>query len=75
MAVFSLKPLIFRAQGQNGVLRGQSELTVGPMGWFCHFVWWRAALGTEYKGQVATLPLHYNRSVRDNITRLSAILV
>ena len=67
MAVFSLKPRIFRAQGQNGVLWGQSEFTLDPMGWFYHVVWRRAALGTEYEGPVGTL-LRYNRSVADNNT-------
>ena len=48
MAVFSLNPRIFRTLGQNGVLWGQLELTLGPMGWFCLVVWRRAALGTKY---------------------------
>ena len=75
MAVFSLKPRIFRALGQNGVLWGQTNLTLGLMGWFCHVGLRKAALETKYKGPVGTLPLHYNRSVPDNITRLSTILV
>ena len=73
MAVFGLKPRIFRAQGRNGVLWGQSEFTLDLMGWFYHVVWRRAALGTEYEGPVGTL-LHYNPSVADKNTCLSVIL-
>ena len=68
MAVFGLKPRIFRAEGQNGVLCGQSEFTLDPMGWFYHVVWRRAALGTEHEGRVRAL-VHYNRSVADNNTQ------
>ncbi len=67
MAVFGLKSRIFRAQGQNGVLWGQSGFTLGPMGWSYHVVWRKAALGTEYEGPVGTRP-RYNRSVADNNT-------
>ena len=68
MAVFSLKPRIFRAQGQDGVIWGQSEFTLDPMGWFYRVVWRRALLGTEYGGRVGAL-VHYNRSVADNSTQ------
>ena len=68
MAVFGLKPRIFRAQGQDGVLWGQSEFTLDPMGWFYRVVWRRAPLGTEYGGRVGAL-VHYNRSVADNNTQ------
>jgi hypothetical protein len=67
MAVFGLEPRIFRAQGRDGVLWGQSEFILDPMGWFYHVVWRRAALGTEYEGRVGAL-VHYNRSVADKNT-------
>ena len=68
MAVFGLKQRIFRAQGQDGVLWGQSEFTLDPMGWFYCVVWRRAPLGTEYEVRVGAL-VHYNRSVADNNTQ------
>jgi hypothetical protein len=34
MAVFGLKPRIFRTLGRSSVLWGQSEFTLDPMGWF-----------------------------------------
>jgi hypothetical protein len=37
MALFSLKSRIFRALGQNGVLWGQLELTLGELGLSCRF--------------------------------------
>jgi hypothetical protein len=63
-----LKPRIFRAQGKDGVLWGQSEFSLDPMGWFYRVVWRRAPLGTEYGGRVGAL-VHYNRSVADNNTQ------
>ncbi len=68
MVVFGLKPRIFRAQGQDAVLWGQSEFTLDPMGWFNRVVWRRAPLGTEYEGRVGAL-VHYNLSVADNNTQ------
>ena len=56
MAVFSLKPRIFRAQGLNGVLWGQSEFLLDSIEGFYHVVGRRAALGDEYEGPVGT---HY----------------
>jgi hypothetical protein len=47
MAVFGLKPRIFRTQGQNSVLWGQSEVTLDPMGWFYDVALQRAALETK----------------------------
>ncbi len=70
MAVFGLKPCIFRAKGQDGVLWGQSEITLDPMEWFYRVVWRRAALGTEYEGRIGAL-VHYNRSVDENNTQAS----
>ena len=64
MAVFGLKPRIFRAQGRDGVLWGKSECTLDPMGWFNRVVLRRAPLGTEYGGRVGAL-VHYNRSVAE----------
>ncbi len=68
MAVFGRKSRIFRAQGQNGVLWGQSKFTLDPMGWIYRVVWRMAALGTEYEGRVGT-PVHYNCSVADDNTQ------
>ena len=34
MAVFGLKPPLFRTQGLSSDLWGQSEFTLDPMGWF-----------------------------------------
>jgi hypothetical protein len=34
MAVFGLKPRMFRIQGHNSVLWRQSEFSLDPMGWF-----------------------------------------
>ncbi len=47
MAVFGLKPRIFRTQGHNSVLWGQSEFTLDPMGWFYVVALHRAALETK----------------------------
>ena len=47
MAVFGLKPRIFRTQGHNSVLWGQSEFTLDPMGWFYDIALQRAALETK----------------------------
>ncbi len=47
MAVFGLKPRIFRAQGLNGVLWGQSEFTLDPMRWFYVVALQKAALKTK----------------------------
>ncbi len=71
MAVFGLKPRIFCAQGQDGVLWWQSEFTLDPMGWFYCVGWRRAALGTEYEGRFGVL-VHYNRSLADNNTHKPA---
>ena len=46
MAVFGLKPRIFRTQGHKSVLWGQLEFTLGPMGWFYDVALQRAALET-----------------------------
>ena len=46
MAVFGLKPRIFRTQGHKSVLWGQSEFTLDPMGWFYDVALQRAALET-----------------------------
>ena len=47
MAVFGLKPRIFRTQGHKSVLWGQSEFAFGPMGWFNDIALQRAALETK----------------------------
>ncbi len=47
MAVFGLKPRIFRTKGLNGVLWGQSEFTLDPMGWFYDVAVQRAVLETK----------------------------
>ncbi len=45
--VFGLKPRIFRTQGYNSVLWGQSELTLDHMRWFYVVALQRAALETK----------------------------
>ena len=47
MAVFGLKQDIFCRQGHNSVLWGQSEFTLGTMGWFYDVALQRAALETK----------------------------
>ena len=47
MAVFGLKPRIFRTQGHISDLWGQSEFTLHPMGWFYDVAMQRAALKTK----------------------------
>ena len=47
MAVFGLKPRIFRTQGHNSDLWGPSEFTLDPMGWFYVVALQWAALGTK----------------------------
>jgi hypothetical protein len=47
MAVFGPKPRIFRTQGHNSVLCGQSEFFLDPMGWFYDVSLQRAALETK----------------------------
>ena len=47
MAVFGLKPRIFRTQGHKSVLWGQSEFNLDPVGWFYDVAFQRAALETK----------------------------
>ena len=72
MAVFGLKPRIFRTQGHNSVLWGQSEFTLDPMGLFYDVALQRAALETKKVSLVWT-QRHYNCSATANGTGVPAI--
>ena len=72
MAVFVLKPRIIRTQGHNSALWGQSEFTLGPMGWFYDVALQRAALKTKYESLVWA-QRHYNCSATANGTGVPAI--
>jgi hypothetical protein len=71
MAVFGLKPRIFRTQVHNSVLWGQSEFTLDRMGWFYVVALQRAALETKLGSLVRTQ--HYNCSATANGTGVPAI--
>jgi hypothetical protein len=72
MAVFGLKPRIFRTQGHESVLWRQSEFTLDPMGWFYDVALQRAALETKLESLVRT-QRHYNFSATANGTGVPSI--